>query len=67
MAKRLMLLSTLGMSSLFNRTGVDGKVCLIDPERDGSVEQAILSGIKSEKDAAPVSFKPVPIGSHRTP
>lgn len=57
-AKNLMSASTLGITSIFNRTGSFSQVCLIDGDGDGKLEKAILAGVKSMKDAAPVAIAP---------
>ena len=58
-AKTLLAASTLGVTSLFNRTGASWQVRLLDTDGDARLEQAILAGVKSEKDAAPVAIEPV--------
>lgn len=55
-AKNLLSASTLGITSVLNRTGTSTQLCLIDAQGDGRAEQAILVGIKSLKDAAPVAI-----------
>jgi hypothetical protein len=57
--KALTAFSTLGMSSLLNRTGNSTQVCLIDSENDASFDKAILSGAKRAEDVAPVAISPV--------
>jgi hypothetical protein len=59
-AKTLIAASTLGLSSILNKTGSNWQVCLLDTDGDSRVEQAILAGVKSAKDAAPVAIEPVP-------
>ena len=59
-AKTLIAASTLGISSILNKTGFDWQVCLLDTDHDAKVEKAILVGVKSEADAAPVAITPVP-------
>lgn len=50
--------STLGITSLLNRTHGMSQVCLIDADLDGRLEKAILAGVKSQKDAVPVAIEP---------
>lgn len=57
--KALTALSTLGVSSLLNRTGNSTQVCLIDSENDASFDKAILSGAKRAEDVVPVAISPV--------
>jgi hypothetical protein len=57
--KALTALSTLGVSSLLNRTGNSTQLCLIDSENDASFDKAILSGAKRAEDVAPVAISPV--------
>lgn len=57
--KALTALSTLGVSSLLNRTGNSTQICLIDSENDEKFDRAILSGAKRAEDVAPVSIAPV--------
>jgi hypothetical protein len=59
-AKTLIAASTLGISSILNKTGFNWQVCLLDTDHDAKVEKAILVGVKSEADAAPVAIVPVP-------
>ena len=59
-AKILLAASTLGITSMFNRTGNNWQVCLLDTDHDSRVEQAILAGVKSEKDAVLVKISPEP-------
>ncbi len=57
-AKTLLSASTLGLTSLLNKTGNSAQVCLVDSEGDNQFDQALLVGIKSVKDAAPVAITP---------
>lgn len=57
--KALTALSTLGVSSLLNRTGNSTQICLIDSENDDQFDRAILSGAKRAEDVTPVSIAPV--------
>src|SRR3546814_12239530 len=57
--KALTAFSTLGVTSLLNRTGNSTQVCLIDSENDASFDKAILSGPKRAEDVAPVAISPV--------
>src|SRR3546814_10989778 len=57
--KALTAFSTLGVTSLLNRTGNSTQVCLIDSENDASFDKAILSGAKRAEDVAPVAISPV--------
>jgi hypothetical protein len=59
-AKTLLTASTLGITSVFNRTGASWQVCLLDTDGDTRLDQAILAGVKSKDDAAPVAIEPVP-------
>lgn len=63
LAKNLLSASTLGITSAFNRTGASAQPCLIDADRDGRVEKAILAGVKSAKDAVPVTITPAAYSS----
>ena len=56
--KALTALSTLGASSLLNRTGNSTQICLIDSENDATFDRAILSGVKRAEDVAPISITP---------
>ncbi|MDZ3833500.1 MAG: hypothetical protein U0S50_17035 [Sphingopyxis sp.] len=56
--KALTALSTLGASSLLNRTGNATQICLIDSENDAAFDQAILSGVKRAEDVAPTAITP---------
>lgn len=56
--KAVVALSTLGLSSLLNRTGSQTQVCLIDSEADAAFDKAVLIGVKSDADALPVMVGP---------
>ena len=56
--KALTAFSTLGVSSLLNRTGNSTQICLIDSDKDAKFDKAILSGAKRAEDVAPISIPP---------
>ena len=59
LAKALVSASTLGLSSIVNRTANVSRVCFVDADRDLSAEQALLVGVKSDADAVPVPIAPL--------
>ena len=59
LAKNMLAASTLGITSLFNRTSGMTRVCFFDAEADNVAEKAILVGVKSADDAAPVAISPL--------
>lgn len=59
-AKTLLAASTLGITSIFNRTGASWQVCLLDTDSDGRLDRAILAGVKKAADATPIAIEPVP-------
>jgi hypothetical protein len=59
LAKNMLAASTLGVTTLLNRTGAETRVCFVDKERDNFAESALLVGAKSDADAAPVPIAPL--------
>lgn len=60
LAKNLLAASTLGITTVFNRTGNGARLCLIDTDADGRMDHAILAGVRRIADATPVAIAPTP-------
>jgi len=59
LAKNMLAASTLGITSLFNRTSGTPRVCFFDEEKDNMADMAVLVGVKSDADAVPVKIEPL--------
>jgi hypothetical protein len=61
MAKGLANLATLSLFARSQRHGVETQLCLVDADRDGMVEKAILAGANKSADQVPVEIAPTKI------
>lgn len=59
LAKNMLAASTLGITSVFNRTSGTPRVCFFDEEKDDMADMAVLVGVKSDADAVPVKIEPL--------
>lgn len=58
-ARDMMTLSTLGLSSLLAKTTGEVRVCFLDEEGDDSAESAVLTGNKRMEDSVPQPVGPI--------